>query len=86
MNAVFEKKLTGAVAFMLSGPGLADPVYRVTLNFVESDAQTRVLGELSVVSNPGGGRGGPEKIQTAHDAQEHKKLQDQLNAIRDKMK
>ena len=48
-NAVFEKPLEGAVKFMLSGPGLAPPVYRITFDFLETDAQTRVVGDRKSV-------------------------------------
>lgn len=57
LNAVFEKRFTGTGAFLLTGPGLADPAYRLTLDFVESGAQTRVLGSYALVSNPGGQKG-----------------------------
>ena len=86
MNAVFEKPLQGSLKFMLSGPTLADPVYRVTLDLLETDTQTRVLGKLNIVENPGGQGKSSERISTSYDDEEHKKLQTQLNALRDKMK
>lgn len=86
MNAVFEKPLEGSLKFMLAGPGLADPVYRVTLDFLEMPAQTRVVALLNVVSNPGGKGGSAEKVTTAYDEQEHRKLQEVLEALRSKMK
>ena len=85
MNAVFEKPLEGSLKFMLAGPGLADPVYRVTLDFIEMDSQTRVVALLNVVTNPGSKGGSPEKVTTAYDEQEHKRLQALLDSFRDKL-
>jgi hypothetical protein len=86
MKAVFDKPLEGAAKFMYSGPGLADPVLRVTLDFVDLDTQTRVLGKLHFVSNPGGAKGVPEKADEVVDKIWYTQLQDQLTAIRDKLK
>ena len=86
MNAVFEKPLEGSLKFMLSGPNLAAPVYRVTFDFVETDQETRILAMLNVVENPGATNRRPERVMTAHDPDENKKLQELLALLKTKLK
>jgi hypothetical protein len=86
MNAIYEKKFTGTGAFLLTGPGLADPVYRLTLDFIEMSGQTRVVASHALVSNPGGQKGVAEKVTSTDDMSESKDVQKMLNAIRDRMK
>jgi hypothetical protein len=86
LNAIFEKKFTGTGAFLISGPGLADPVNRLVLDFVESSGATRVISSYSLVSNPGGQKGVAEKVTSADDLPESKEIQTLLNSIRDRMK
>jgi hypothetical protein len=86
MNAIFEKKFTGTGAFLLTGPGLADPVYRLTLDFVDLSGTTRVIASHALVSNPGAQKGVAEKVTSTDDLPESKEVQAILNDIRDKMK
>lgn len=86
MNAIYEKKFTGTGAFLLTGPGLADPVYRLTLDFIEMSGQTRVIASHALVSNPGGQKGVAEKVTSTDDTSESKDVQKLLNGIRDRMK
>jgi hypothetical protein len=86
LNAVFEKKFTGTGAFLISGPGLADPVNRLVLDFVESGGATRVISSYSLVSNPGGQKGVAEKVTSADDLAESKEIQTLLDSIRDRMR
>lgn len=86
INAVFEKRFSGTGAFLLTGPGLADPVYRLTLDFVELTGTTRVIASHALVSNPGGQKGVAEKVTSTDDLPESKEVQTTLNGIRDNMK
>jgi hypothetical protein len=86
MNAIYEKKFTGTGAFLLTGPGLADPVYRLTLDFIEMSGQTRVVASHALVSNPGGQKGVAEKVTSTDDTNESKDIQKLLDGIRDRMK
>ena len=86
MNAVFETKFTETGAFLLSGPGLAGPVLRLTLDFVDVSGQTRILASQALVSNPGGQKGVPEKVNSTDGMAISRDVQSLLNSIRDQMK
>ena len=80
MSAVFEKYLERTEQLLL-GAGGKRPVRRVTFDIIESEASTRVLATLSIVSDPGGR---DELATPVNDSKESLQLQALLDRVKAK--